>query len=99
MFRLHSTSSSRSLIGRMRWCAKSYWAFRKISGGNPAARSSCWSGGAYAEQIRGPEGERTAVLFGILDVYGIPIQTAQRLRGSLQPASSLDEVLARLSRM
>jgi hypothetical protein len=39
-----------------------------------------------------------SVLFA-LDEYGIPIQTAQRLRGSLLPASSLDEVLLRLGRI
>jgi hypothetical protein len=37
-----------------------------------------------------------SVLFA-LDEYGIP--TAQRLRGSLLPASSLDEVLLRLGRI
>jgi hypothetical protein len=39
-----------------------------------------------------------SVLFA-LDEYGIPIQTAQRLQRSLLPASSLDEVSARLGRI
>ena len=39
-----------------------------------------------------------SVLFA-LDEYGIPIQTARSLQGSLLPASSLDEVLARLGRI
>jgi hypothetical protein len=39
-----------------------------------------------------------SVLFA-LDEYGIPIQTAHRLRRSLLPASSLDEVLLRLGRI
>jgi hypothetical protein len=36
-----------------------------------------------------------SVLFA-LDEYGIPVQTAQALETTLLPASSLDEVLARL---
>ncbi|MGY3413294.1 hypothetical protein ACVWZV_009460 [Bradyrhizobium sp. GM5.1] len=39
-----------------------------------------------------------SVLFA-LDEYGIPLQTARRLQGSLLPASSLDEVLLRLGRI